>query len=424
MPYAQGTVSAELRDVHPLETLDIAEVPALENIRAAALKAFESPIGMTGNVFSGYGKADQVLILVSDSFRTTRMEQVLPALLDGLSAKGAPDENMNFLFATGTHRPPTPEEQARILGDEVYRRFETRLHVHDAHNPEQLIHVGTTSRGTEVWVNRLAAEADRVIATGTVVLHYFGGFGGGRKSVVPGIAGVNTIAHNHAMNLDPEEDRLNPDVRIGVLDGNPVAEDMLEASKLVRIDFILNTVLNRHGEIAGLFAGEMDAAHRAAAEFAGRLYMVPIHKRADLVIASTGNAKNFVQSHKALYNAYQAVKPTGRIVFLTPCAEGLGGEQFCKWLRLGSRSAIIGGLRKQAEINGQTALSTIEKAPITHFVTEMSDSEVTLMGGRKAVSFQHAIDAALAEIRQSGISSPTCYLMPSASYTVPMQSQE
>lgn len=419
IPYGDNLVSADLTGLRVLDTLDIAEAPELANVSQVIAHAIAHPIGLEKNVFQTIAPKEKVVILVSDMFRQTRADQVLPVLLEGLNHAGVRDEDICLLFATGTHRAPTPEEQARILGEATHARFRGRTLVHNAHDEANLVEVGVTSRGTPVIVNRMVQEADHVIATGSVVMHYFGGYGGGRKSVVPGVSSAKTIAHNHAMNLDPLQDRRNPAVRIGVLDGNPVAEDMYEGARMVGVDYVINTVLNRHGRIAGIFAGELDAAHRAAAAFARRLYAVTINEPADIVVASSGGAKNFVQSHKALYNAYQAVKPAGRIILLTQNLEGLGGEQFTKWLRLGGPTAIIAGLRKQAEINGQTALSTLEKAPITLFVTEMSAEDVALMGGRKAPSLQDAVIIAKKELAAAGVSSPTCYLMPSASYTVP-----
>ena len=356
---------------------------------------------------------------MSDAFRRTRVEQILPALLSALSEAGVDERAIAFLFATGTHRGPTVDEQRRILGSAVFDRFRGRIWIHDPHDEANLVAVGVTSRGTAVTINKRAAESDRLIATGTVVFHYFGGFGGGRKSILPGISGVETIAHNHAMNLDPDTDRLNPDVRIGRMDGNPVAEDMLEGARLAQVDFVLNTVLNRQGEIAGIFAGELDEAHRAATAFARDLYAVTIHEQADLVIAASGATRNFVQTHKALYNAYQAVKPTGRIVLAAPCDEGLGGDQFAKWLRLGTREAIIAELRRQSEINGQTALSTIEKAPLATLVTDLSAADVGLLGARRAPTLGEALDEARGDLARRGIPRPTIYVMPSAAYTVP-----
>jgi len=418
VPYGRTFATADLDWARVLDVLDIADVPEQPDRDEAIRHAIEHPIGCEKNLFEIVRPGETAAILVSDMFRETRADQVLPVLLNGLNQAGIPDDAIRIVFATGTHRPPTAEEQIRILGAEILRRCEARIHVHNPYDEANLVYLGTTSRGTPVDVNRRVYEADRIIATGVVVFHYFGGYGGGRKSIVPGIASVKTIAHNHAMNLDPHEDRINPAVRIGALDGNPVSEDMLEGARFLHVDYIVNTVLNRHARIAAVFAGEMDAAHRAATQYARSLFSVSIREKADLVIASAGPAKNFVQSHKALYNAYQAVKPTGRIVFLTQCLEGLGGKRFVKWLRLGNRGAIITGLRQRAEINGQTALSTLEKAPLALFVTEMPDPDVRLLGARKAGSLQQAL--ALAKHDLAHIANPTCYLMPSASYTVPI----
>ncbi len=417
VPYGSGWATAALEWARCLGTLDIAEAPEIPDPERTIRDAIKHPIGLDRGLDALISPGERVVILVSDSFRQTRADQVLPVLVACLHHAGIPDDAIALLFATGTHRPPTREEQAAIVGSAIYDRFKDRLFTHDPHDKRGLVDLGVTSRGTPVAINRMAVEADRVIATGAVVLHYFGGYGGGRKTVVPGIASVETIAHNHAMNLDPVEDRINPAVRIGALDGNPVAEDMLEASRFLKVDFIVNTVLNRDARIAAVFAGELDAAHRAAAACARTLFEVRIRERADLVIASSGGAKNFVQSHKALYNAWQAMKPGGRIVFLGACPEGLGGEQFVQWLRLGSREAIIAALRRQSEINGQTALSTREKAPSAVFVTEMSEGDVAMMGGHKASCFADALELVRRALR--AIPQPTCYIMPSASYTVP-----
>lgn len=419
LPYGGSVLESDVSWGRRLGTLDIADADPIRNVEKAAQKALTSPIGMSQDVFSIVQPEETVAILVSDAFRDTGIHRILPTLITGLNKSGIRDADILFVFACGAHRPPTESEKSRILGQTIYERFRTQMLVHDPLDNDNLLYVGTTSRGTPVHVNRRVQDSDRVIVTGAVVFHYFGGYGGGRKSIVPGISGVETIAHNHALNLDPREDRLNPAVRIGALDGNPVAEDMFEATEFTKVDYLINTVLNRSGEIAAIFTGDIDAAHRAAAKFAHELFAVPIKHPADLVIASAGNPKNFIQSHKALFNAFQAVKPGGRIILATPCPEGFGGETFSQWLRLGERNAIIHELRKRAEINGQTALSTIEKAPITTFITELSEEHVKLLGGRKAATLSEALDSAHKYFAHHGIAEPTYYLMPSASYTVP-----
>lgn len=418
IPYGTNTLSTSISGVEWLRILDMLTVPAQKDPDLAVRIALDSPIGIYQPIELDTSKS--WLILVSDSFRQTRADVMVPIILQKFRAMGFTDRNFSILFSTGVHRAPTIDEQKKILGEEVFARLAGRIHCHDAHDASAHKHIGTTSKGTPVEINRRLLEADHLISTGTVVLHYFGGFGGGRKSIVPGVASAKTIAANHSLNLHPSDDRLDPAVRIAHMDGNPVAEDMFEAASMVPVDFIVNTVLTRDSQIADVFCGEMDLAHRKACARAHELYAMPIENRADLVIAASPHTKNFVQTHKALYNAYQAMKPGGRIILAAPCPEGLGSERFAKWLALRERAKVIAELRKNSEINGQTALSTLEKSPSTLFLTEMSTEDVSLMGGRKAANLENAIDTALAELAREGIKTPSVYVMPTAAYTVPM----
>ncbi len=418
VPYLDRTLEAELTNACHVETLDVAEAPAVEDVGAAFASGCAAPIGMSGSALDAFRAGETVCIVISDQFRHTAMEQVLPHLVDALNARGIRDEDISFLVGTGTHRSPTVDEQRQLLGSGLYNRFSTSVFNHDAHGSKRLVQIGQTTRGTPAVINRLAVEADRLIVTGAVVLHYFGGFGGGRKGIFPGIAGVEFIAANHSKNLHATRPELDPAVRIGAMEGNPVAEDMLEAARLVKTDLLINTVLTQSGAIAGLFIGGLEAAHEEACKLARNLYSVPISAPADIVIAASHATRNFVQTHKALYNAYQAVHPEGRIVLCAPCPEGLGGRQFSQWLELGEREAIIAALRQQAEINGQTALSTLEKTSITALITEMDDASARRLGARKMDALQDAIDAALRYIDKP---QPTVYVMPHAAVTVPFQ---
>ena len=417
--YGTEPIEFELNWGHFLGALDVRGAEPVADVPAAVREALSNPIGLNGPMLSPFRSGERVAILVSDAFRHTGADQFLPVLVEELHAAGIRDEDIFFLFATGTHRAPNETEQARILGEDLYRRFQGQAGVHNASDPERHVYLGATSRGTPVWINKHARDCDRIIATGTVVMHYHAGFGGGRKSILPGIASVETISHNHSLNLDREAGRINPAVRIATLDGNPVAEDMAEGARMAGADGILNTVMNREGRIAGIFAGELDAAHRTATRFAMDLFGVEINEQADFVIASSGGTRNFVQSHKALFNAYQAIKPGGRIVFVAKCEEGLGGSQFSRWLGLGSPAAIIAELQREGEIYGQTALSTIQKAPATFIVTDLEDEDVERIGARRAASVQEALMLTRHAMKDAHITNPTYYLMPSAAYTVP-----
>jgi len=420
LPYGDRQLAATLTGVRFL-----GEVQCRGNTRpapdpdAAVRHAIEHPIGLDRALIAPGTRDDTAVIVVSDQFRQTRADWMLPVLLDRLNEAGISDGAVSVLFSTGTHRPPTDGERRAIVGERAYPRLRDRLHIHDPHDRGGHVRVGTTSRGTPVDINRRLVHANHVIVTGTIVLHYFGGFGGGRKSIVPGAASVETIAHNHAMNLHPTENRLDPAVAIGVMDGNPVAEDMLEASRMVAVDGIVNTVLTPDGEVAAVFAGELDAAHRAGCAFARNLYAVPLREAADLVVAASAHTRNFVQTHKALYNAHRATTPAGRVVLAAPCGEGLGGEQFTQWLDLGDPERVIAALRQRSEINGQTALSTLMKGPRSHLVTDLEESDVRRLRGHKHATLQEAVDAALGALRVSGIGTPRVWTLPDAAYVVP-----
>ena len=192
--YGSETLRAEVPWGRCVGVIDVAETPELPNRDAAIRNALEHPIGLDRSILQLVRPGERAAILTSDSFRVTAIDQVLPILLDGLNGAGVPDEAVTIVFASGTHRPPTVDEQERIVGSKVFGRLRPRCFTHEPNNDANLTYVGTTSRGTRVEVNKRVRDCDRIIVTGAVVLHYFGGFGGGRKGVVPGIASARTIA--------------------------------------------------------------------------------------------------------------------------------------------------------------------------------------------------------------------------------------
>ncbi len=393
---------------------------AVVDIEKTLFNSLEKPIGLAAPIVTGFRPGETVAIVVPDASRKAGLHLLLPGLVRYLAERGITESSVSFFFAVGVHRPPSEEEQARILGPDLYENFRERCFNHDAHDAENLMYAGCTSRGTKVYLNRRACECSHLILTGSVVPHYFAGFGGGRKALVPGMAGAETIAHNHALNLHPVEPCLNPTVRICAMTGNPVAEDLLEAACLHPPDFIINTVMTSDGEIGGLFVGEMDEAHRAACDLAARTYCIPVRGQADLVIASVQAAPDFIQSHKALVNAFAALQPEGLAVLYAPSPEGLGGKNYRRYLELGDPAVVIAALRRQADINGQTALSTLQKGSRTILVTSMPEKEVRLLGAEKAPSLEVALNRAKERLHARNIPTPRGYIMPQAGLTVPL----
>ena len=415
LKYGDSTLEASLPDSWQAKELLPVDLPAAEDPAATVCEALSTPIGSPplAEVLAG---AKDLVITVSDKTRVTRIDAVLPHILEVANAAGIPDDKITIIMACGTHAGHTDEERAAIVGTYVASRI--RLVDHDCNAPD-MMSVGTTPGGTPVTINRLAHEADRLIVTGCAQFHYFAGFGGGRKGVVPGICAEKTIIANHAYTI-AENGGRNPDCTTGKLDGNPLSEDMLEATRLVSPDFLVNTVLTSDREIAAVFAGHWEQAHRAACEEVTKHFAVPIDGKADLVVSTPGGYPkdiNYIQSHKAYDNAYQAVKPGGTIILTAECRDGLGSPILRKWLGVPTTEEHTQGLRDHFQITGHTALAHRLKAQAvrTIMVTGMGDEEIALLGVERAADLQEAIDKAAEQTEPAA----SVYVMPNGYATLP-----
>lgn len=386
---------------------------------AAALCHPIWPAGAGSAIEDCIQPGESVCLVISDQTRKTAVDRVLPVLLRRLTGRGCKVGDFFVLVATGIHRPPTAAEIDKILGAEMSAAFAGRIYLHDPDDKSELISVGRIGQGHEVYLNRRAVEADRLVLLGAATYHYHAGFGGGRKSLVPGLAGRATIAYNHSLTLDPAHDRIRTGVEIGRLDGNAVAAEMLAGARLRTPDFIVNTVLTPDGQLAGVFAGDLDLAHRAACRLVEQIDRVDIRRQADFVVADAGQVGNWIQAHKALFNAARAVQEAGRIILLAPCPEGLGNERFRYWVTRPTTAEICSGLRQSPEVNGQTALSTRLRGARAILVTQLSAPDVADLRIATAPDQETAIRLTLAELAQAGIKRPTYYLMPEAMAVVP-----
>jgi len=388
-----------------------------DGIRAALAQPLW-PDDNTRTVFDIVRAGEPVCFVVSDHTRHTAADRLLPIAIAGLAGKGCSVDDMFVVFASGIHRRPEPHEVARILGENVASQFHGRIFFHDPDEDAGLTAVGTTRRGHTVRLNRRAVEATRLILVGAATYHYHAGFGGGRKSLVPGLADRDTIAQNHGLTLDPETDHMHPSVQPGVLDGNPVAEEMLEAARLHPPDMIINTVLSPAGDLVGVFCGDLDTAHRAACRQVEKACRVDLAERADFVLASAA-ASNWIQAHKALYNAHRAARQGGRIVLEAHCPEGLGNERFRHWIRTETVEEIYAGLRRAPEVLGQTALSTKMRGKQVVLVTQMPEADAKDLGIETAPDVDSALRRVIAGLKEEGVGRPSYYRMPLARYTVP-----
>jgi len=324
LPYGKTEVCARIPARNFLGTIQPKEKPAAPDPHAEIEKALNNPIG-TQTLDQIAQPNNTVAVVVDDITRATPTNLMLPPLLNQLNKAGVKDENITIIFACGSHRPVTPEEMKSLIGEEILNRIKAVNHDYKAKDLVFLDKTGTF--GTRVYVNRMFADADVRILTGDIGLHYYAGYGGGRKSVLPGVSGAETIQHNHA-NL------LHPKARTGVLEENPVHQDMVEAAKLAKVDFILNVVTNSKQEIVQAFAGDMEQAFNEGVKTVDEMYKVPIEQRADVVVVSSGGHPldiNLYQAYKGIDNALNAVKRNGVIILVAECPEGHGNEVFYDW---------------------------------------------------------------------------------------------
>ena len=277
---------------------------------------------------------DQITIVISDMTRFwMRQDIICEELVRYLNEViGIPFEHIVVLIGLGTHHKNTPADQKVLTGAYVYDHVAAVVD-HDCDAPD-LVDIGTTSYGTRVLINPLSIGR-KVICIGGTVHHLMAGYGGGRKSIVPGIAGRETIRHNHAMALDPHCEQSDPRVGPGKFNNNPINEDMREAGALLHPVFGINIVVNSASRHSGLFYGDFDAAWRESCKYVQQCYGLPIKDQADVVFVSCGGFPkdlNFYQGSKSLFNAVRAVKPGGTLVMLAECSEGAGAKDFFDWL--------------------------------------------------------------------------------------------
>lgn len=244
--------------------------------------------------------------------------------------------------------------------------------------------LGVTDRDTPVEVNRALKDFSRVILTGAIGFHYFAGFTGGRKSICPGLASARTIEATHVLALDFERGARRAGVGTGKLDGNAVNEECERVAALIEPRFTVNSVVDQRGRVVSVYAGHWRAAHRAGCEEYLATHSIGIAERRDLVIVSCGGAPwdiNWIQAHKALEMAAQAVTEGGTIVLLAECGDGLGRADFLKWFAENDSRVLAARLRENYEVNGQTAWSLMDKTERykIFLISELPDEQVRSM---------------------------------------------
>lgn len=395
-------------------------------IRACPPVPAESPEAIVEQALNGHApffaslRPDQrVVIVTSDITRYTGSEIYLPLLVDRLNKAGIADADISIVIALGIHRRQTEHEHRKILGP-LFGRI--RVADHDCDDPGRLVYLGKTTNDVPVEINRRVAEADVVILTGTIGFHYFAGFGGGRKSLLPGVAGRKSCMASHFAVLNPGEGTgRNPLATTGNLEGNPVHQALVEACAMIDPAFMLNTVLTPDKRIIAAYAGDWREAFSAGCRFYADLFSYPLTERADLVVVSCGGFPkdiNFIQSHKSMEYGCQALKDGGVMILLAQCRDGYGHPTFFNWFRFRDLGEFEARLRQQYEINGQTAYATLQKALRFRviLVSDLPPEEVRTMGMEPAGTLDEAMGLAEQQLPRDY----SAYIIPEGGTVLPI----
>lgn len=413
--YGEEYLTLNLEDKNVLQELHAQEIHCVEDVDQEVQAILDHPVG-TPSFNSLFKAGDEVTIVVSDITRLVKLHEFLPSIVKRLNELGIPDRDILILVATGTHRAQTPEEHQKIVGEALYHRL--KIVDHDCDHSE-MVCVGTTPRGTVVEVNKLVVGR-KVILTGGIVHHLMAGFGGGRKSILPGVSSRQTIAQNHLHSLDPEAERSNPLIGVGALEGNPLHDDMVDAARLVNPDFLVNAIIHTSGKIARLVGGHWLSAWEEGCRWADEKFGVPIDKQADLVIASCGGFPKDIslyQSTKTLFNAALAVKPGGTILMFAECRDGAGADEFFSWSNPLRKGTLDPDLRKNFTIPGYIFYAAVEaarKAKVILYST-IAPELVKPMGIIGVNSFEEALQRAGVDKEKQDI-----LLMPYGGATIPL----
>lgn len=386
--YGKRTIPVTIPDANLgkiLQAGDINVAGSEEEIMHAALDAPVTSPYLEEVVKAG----EKVVIITSDVTRPMPSARVLPVIVDRLNKAGVSDDDITVVFGLGSHRKHTEEEKQRLAGEDIV----SRIRCIDS-DGDDVVSLGTTTRGTPMDIFRPVAEADRRIALGNIEYHYFAGYSGGYKALMPGVSTFEAIQKNHSHMVKPE-------AKAGNMEGNPVREDMEETAKFITIDFLFNVVLDEHKTIVGAFAGHPVEAHRKGCAFLDTLYSCSIEERADIVVVSPGGFPkdiNLYQAQKALDNSKHAVKKGGIIILTAACTEGLGGESFEKWMIDFERPEdMVDEIQRNFILGGHKAAAiglVLENADI-YLVSDMKPDFVRTIFMEPYTDAEAALDKAL-----------------------------
>jgi nickel-dependent lactate racemase len=413
LPYGKTDVCVRVPARNLIGSIEPKERSACPDARAEVARALKDPLPKGTRRLSEIALPEsKVAIVVDDHTRKSPSDVMLLPVLDELSLAGVKDENVTVIFGSGTHRPVTSAEAIHLLGEEAAKRVKAVSHDCRALD---LVAAGTTRNGNKIMLNKIFAEADVRVLLGDVGFHYYAGYGGGCKSILPAVSGEETIKFNHAL-------MLSANARTGVLEGNPVHEDMTEAAKLAKVDFTVNVVANSKGEIVRALAGEMEAAFAEGVKLVDEMFRVTVDRRADIVVVSCGGTPadiNLYQAYKAVDGALEAVKRGGVVILVAECPEGHGNQVFYDWMvRYPDLKAVEREIKRNFVLGGHKAYY-LQKALLNHQIILVSTLPDYYANNIFKLKTARAVNDALNEAFNIAGKAARVWTIPQGNYTLP-----
>jgi lactate racemase len=412
LPYGHSFLTASIPDHFGVDIIEAPETPPAADPAGVVRAALENLLGEVS--WAEFAGARSVAIAVNDKTRPVPHHQLLPPLLERLSALGIPDSAITFYIAVGTHPPMMPDEFPSILPAEILRRY--KVVSHDAEKDDLLVYLGETSRGTPVWTNKNYVQSDLKLVIGNIEPHQFVGFSGGVKSAAVGLSALETINRNHTL-------MTHPAAQLGEYDTNPARQDIEEIGQKIGVHLALNAVLNQNRQIVHVLAGEPQAVVRRGVALSRQVCQVAVRQKYSLVISSPGGHPkdiNVYQSQKGLAHAALITRPGGTVILAAACPEGSGSTHYEEWMP-GKHSYAEVLQRFSAEgfrIGPHKAFQIARDASHVRllFCSEMDEALALRLLLNPAPDLQSAVDLALADLQPG----ERIGILPHASSTIPL----
>jgi len=411
LPYGKKFLDFEIPENYNVDIIAPSEVQAAPDPLDAVRQAILSPLGFS---LKDFAKARSVAIAVNDKTRPVPHELLLPPLLEELERFGFPSKAFTLFIATGTHQPMPPSDFHRILPPEIIRKY--TIVSHDCDDLDNLVDLGITQYGTKVLANKLYYQSDLRIVVGNIEPHHFAGFSGGMKSAAIGLAGRETINHNHTMLTDKK-------AIVGEYDQNPLRQDIEQIGKKIGIHFAVNAVLNANKQIVKVFTGDPVSVMQAGIPEARKICQTYVGHRYDIVIASVGGHPkdiNFYQSQKAISHSALITRDGGTIILVAACPEGTGSQSYESFMQdIRTFPEVFEKFKRDGFRVGPHKAFQVAREGMRIHITLVSEMDAELVS-KLLLTHANNLQEAFAKV-QGGLSADSqIAVMPRATNTIPI----